>query len=118
MSHKNLTQERNAMQVIDSKEIKGVKKAREIVDAQQRRIWQLELALDDLARACEIAQYSQQYNLTETFREAANALLEDRLTVPEQEQTPLKVQIITGEINDDVNRQIQEKAKTAAGVND
>jgi hypothetical protein len=104
------------MQVIDSKEIKGVKKAREIVDAQQRRIWQLEIALDDLARACEIAQYSQQYNLTETFREAANELLEDRLVVPEEENKPLKIQIVTGEISDDINNQISEKAKQAAGV--
>jgi len=104
------------MQVIDSKEIKGVKKAREIVDTQQRRIWQLEQALDDLARACEIAQYSQQYNLTETFRDTANELLQDRLTVPEQEQGPMKIQIVTGELSDDINQQIAEKAKQAAGV--
>lgn len=106
------------MQVIDPKEIKGVKKARDIVDAQQRRIWQLEMALDDLARACEIAQYSQQYNLTETFRQAANELLEDRLVVPEEENKPLKIQIVTGELSDDLNQQISAKAKTAAGIDD
>jgi hypothetical protein len=106
------------MQVIDSKEIKRLKDAREIVDAQQQRIWHLELALDDLARACEIAQYSQQYNLTETFRAAANELLEDRLTVPEQENTPLKIQIVTGDLDEDLNRQILDKAKIAADIND
>lgn len=104
------------MQIINSKEVKGVKQAREIIDSQQQRIWQLEQVLDDLARACEIAQYSQQYHLTESFREAACTALEDRLTLPETEQTPLKVQIVTGELNEELNRQISEKAKKAAGI--
>jgi hypothetical protein len=104
------------MQVIDSKEIKRLKNAREIVDNQQRRIWQLEMALDDLARACEIAQYSQQYHLTDAFRQAAAELLEDRLTIPEEENKTMKIQIVTGELNDDINQQITEKAKKAAGV--
>jgi hypothetical protein len=104
------------MQIIDSDQIKRVKQAREVIDAQQKRIWQLEQTLDDLARACEIAQYSQQYNLTETFREAANDMLQDRLVAPEVEQGTPKFKIITGEIDEDLNRQLSNKAKVTAGA--
>lgn len=104
------------MQIIDSEQIKRVKQAREIIDTQQKRIWQLEQTLDDLARACEIAQYSQQYNLTETFREAANDMLQDRLVAPEVEQGTPKFKIITGEIDEELNRQLSSKAKMAAGA--
>jgi len=104
------------MQIIDSEQIKRVKQAREIIDTQQKRIWQLEQTLDDLARACEIAQYSQQYNLTETFRDAANGMLQDRLVAPEVEQGTPKFKIITGEIDEELNSQLSNKAKVVAGA--
>jgi hypothetical protein len=104
------------MQIIDSEQIKRVKQAREIIDTQQKRIWQLEQTLDDLARACEIAQYSQQYNLTETFRDTANDMLQDRLVAPEVEQGAPKFKIITGEIDEELNHQLSNKAKVAAGA--
>lgn len=104
------------MQVIDSKEIKRLAKARDIIDDNQRRIWVLERALDDLARACEIAIYSQQYSVTDVYREEATKLLEDRLVIPEGEQAPIKIQIVTGEVDADLQKQISDKAKIAAGV--
>jgi hypothetical protein len=104
------------MQVINSKEIKRLAKARDIIDDNQRRIWRLEQALDDLARACEIAMYSQQYSVTDVYRQEAEKLLEDRLTLPEGEQSPLKIQIVTGEIDAELQKQITEKSKIAAGV--
>ena len=104
------------MDIVKSAEIKSVKVARKIIDAQTERIWALENCLADLSRACEIAQYSQQYHLTESFRQAADDMLADRLTVSEPEDQSMKINIITGELDSELNRQITERAKIAAGI--
>jgi hypothetical protein len=52
--------------VIDPSELKTSKKIKTIIADQQQRIFRLEQMLDDLCRSCEIAQYSQQYTITET----------------------------------------------------
>ena len=107
------------MEIIDSKEIKKIKEARKLIDDMQKRIWQLEHSLADLSRATEIAQYSQQYNVVETYRVEAEELLQDRLTLPEGDQSndPLKIRIY--ENGDDMNQKIHEhvtkKAQQAAG---
>lgn len=106
------------MDLIDSKEIKKIKEARAKIDQQQDRIWKLEHALADLARASEIAQYSQQYNVVETYRTEAEELLQDRLTVPDPDQTqdPLKIRIYEGgkDMNQKIHDHVTKKAKQAA----
>ena len=105
-------------QIIDPAQIKASKKIKDIVATQQQRIFHLEKMLDDLSRSCEIAQYSGQYSITETFRTEAEEMLRDRITLPEAEQPEggLKVQIVTGQVDAKINKQITEKAKVAAGV--
>jgi hypothetical protein len=104
--------------VIDPSELKTSKKIKTIVAEQQQRIFRLEQMLDDLCRSCEIAQYSQQYTITETYRTEAEELLRDRIVLPEIAPTEggMKLQIVTGEVSDDINKQITEKAKAAAGI--
>lgn len=107
------------MDIINSQEIKKIKEARKIIDSQQQRIWKLENTLADLARATEIAQYSQQYNVVETYRIEAEEILEDRLTIPEadQNQDPLKIRIYENgdDINQKINEHVTKKAQQAAG---
>lgn len=108
------------MELINTKELRKVTEARKIIDNQQKRIWDLERALDDIARATEIAQYSGQYNVVETYRTEAEELLKDRIVIPEEEQQEMKLRIVTGEVskdtNDALNNAITEKSKIAAGV--
>jgi len=107
------------MDLIDVKEIKKIKEARTKIDEQQKRIWKLEHALADLARASEIAQYSQQYNVVETYRLEAEELLQDRLVVPESDPDtdPLKIRIYEGgeDMNQKIHDHVTKKAKQAAG---
>jgi hypothetical protein len=107
------------MDIVDSKEIKKIKEARTKIDEQQKRIWKLEHALADLARASEIAQYSQQYNVVETYRIEAEELLQDRLTAPELDQTqdPLKIRIYKGgeDMNEKIHDHVTQKSNQAAG---
>ena len=110
------------MQIIDIDNIKASKKVKTIINDQQKRIWKLERALDDLGRAAEIAQYSGQYSVIDTYRAEAEELLKDRITLPELDTSmeSTKYRILTGEVSDEtskaINEHIAEKAKVAAGV--
>ena len=99
--------------IIDPNELKTSKKIKTIVAAQQQRIFRLEQMLDDLCRSCEIAQYSQQYTITETYRTEAEELLRDRIVLPEIAPTEggMKLQIVTGEISEETNKQIAASVK-------
>lgn len=82
------------MELIDPATLKRVADARKIVADLQVRLLAREQALDDLARAFEIAQYSGQYQLVESFRNTANEQLEDRLIMPAAgENEDLKIRI-------------------------
>ena len=81
------------MELIDPASLKKIADARKVVADLQVRLLEREQALDDLARAVEIAQYSGQYQLIDNFRHTANTQLEDRLTMPEEAQADLKIRI-------------------------
>ena len=99
--------------IIDPNELKTSKKIKTIVATQQQRIFRLEQMLDDLCRSCEIAQYSQQYTITETYRTEAEELLRDRIVLPEVAPTEggMKLQIVTGEVSDETNKKIAASVK-------
>ena len=99
--------------IIDPNELKTSKKIKGIIATQQQRIFKLEQMLDDLCRSCEIAQYSQQYTITETYRTEAEELLRDRIVLPEIAPTEggMKLQIVTGEVSEETNKQIAASVK-------
>jgi hypothetical protein len=101
------------MEPINTKELKTTKKIKQMIDDQQFRIFKLEQMLDDLCRSCEIAQYSQQYTITETYRTEAEELLRDRIVLPEIAPTEggMKLQIVTGEVSDETNKKIAASVK-------
>jgi hypothetical protein len=101
------------MEIIDPNELKTSKKIKTIVAEQQQRIFRLEQMLDDLCRSCEIAQYSQQYTITETYRTEAEEMLRDRIVLPEIAPTEggMKLQIVTGQVSDETNKQIAASVK-------
>ena len=77
------------MIIQDPAEVKGIKQARPIIDALQRRLYICGEKLDDLARAVEIAMVSGQYQLLVSFVQDARVCLEDRLMYPEVSQEDL-----------------------------
>jgi hypothetical protein len=99
--------------IIDPSELKASKKIKGIIATQQQRIFKLEQMLDDLCRSCEIAQYSQQYTITETYRTEAEEMLRDRIVLPEIAPTEggMKLQIVTGEVSEETNKQIAASVK-------
>lgn len=82
------------MELIDSLKIRKVTDARKVINDLQARLLAREQCLDDLARAVEIAQYSNQFHHVDSFRASAEEQLSDRLIVPlEGENTDLKIRI-------------------------
>ncbi len=99
------------MNIVDPKTLKP-KQARELVVTLQQRIYQLENCLDDLMRSVEIAQYTKQYQVTETFVRDAETLLKDRLIVPEIDQSNAKFTLVEGELSQDTIDKIKSNAQT------
>jgi hypothetical protein len=88
------------MQFQHPKDLKP-KAARELALKLQLRILKLEHCLDDLSRSVEIAQFTKQYQVTEAFVRDAEALLEDRLVLPEADQSNAKFTLIEGDLDQD-----------------
>jgi hypothetical protein len=87
------------------------KAARELALELQLRILKLENCLDDLSRSMEIAQFTKQYQVTETFVRDAEELLKDRLVLPETDQSNTKFTLVEGELSQDTIDQIKSSAK-------
>ena len=87
------------------------KAARELALNLQLRILKLENCLDDLSRSVEIAQFTKQYTVTEAFVRDAEALLEDRLIVPEIDQSNRKFVLVEGEVDKQTVNDIVANAK-------
>ena len=98
------------MEFVNPKDLKP-KAARELALNLQLRILKLENCLDDLSRSVEIAQFTKQYNVTEAFVRDAEALLEDRLIVPELDQSNRKFTLVEGEITKETVEEIRANAK-------
>jgi hypothetical protein len=87
------------------------KAARELALELQLRILKLENCLDDLSRSLEIAQYTKQYQVTETFVRDAEELLKDRLMLPEISQGNTKFTLVEGELSQETIDSIRSSAK-------
>jgi predicted DNA-binding protein (UPF0251 family) len=98
------------MEFVNPKDLKP-KAARELALKLQLRILKLENCLDDLSRSMEIAQYTKQYQVTETFVRVAEALLADRLVIPEADQSDTKFTLVEGELSQETIDSIRSSAK-------
>jgi hypothetical protein len=86
------------MQLINSEEVKTIKLARPIIDDLQGRLLTAEDLLQDLSRALEIARYSGQYQLVESFRQSAEDYLTDKLERPDSsvKADQQRIVVVTG----------------------
>lgn len=100
--------EQDTIQELDAPEIK-LENAPETLEDAVRRIMRLEMALDDLARATEIAQFSKQYHLAETYIREAEELLETRIIVPEVEQGDFNLTVIEGSADEELIKKVAEQ---------
>lgn len=96
------------MEFINPEKMKP-KALKELVLDLQARLYKAENCLDDLSRAVEIATFTKQFQVVDAFVRDAEALLEDRITLPEIEQGDTKYTIVEGEITDETREAIRNK---------
>jgi DNA-binding transcriptional regulator YbjK len=71
------------MEPIDFNNVKASKKVKKLIAELQYRLLQTEDALEDIARAAEIAEVTGQVEMMSTFVAQANELLRDRIVRPD-----------------------------------
>lgn len=64
-----------------------------------KRIMEVEMRLEDLSRAVEIAEITGQINLVEGFRKAADESLEKKITMKRENTGDLNITVVTGELD-------------------
>lgn len=70
--------------------------APEELDSAVQRILKAEMVLEDLVRAVEIAQATQQWQLMDSFISEATAYLSGKIQIEQPDFGPLKLQVVTG----------------------
>lgn len=81
------------MILIDTNDINASKKVKTLIDELQMRLLQTEDALEDIARAAEIAQITGQVEMMSAFVTQANEVLADRIVRPDSSITADKHKI-------------------------
>jgi hypothetical protein len=71
------------MELVDVNEIKATKKVKQLILDLQVKLLSTEDALEDVARAAEIAEISGQFEVMSTFVRQANEVLADRIVRPD-----------------------------------
>ena len=79
--------------------------APETLELAVERIMELEMRLEDLARACEIASITRQFEMYESFVNAAQESLKTKIQIEQPSAEDLKLTVITDD------RETEENAK-------
>jgi hypothetical protein len=94
--------------------------APEDVEQAIERIIELEMRLEDLVRATEIAEASGQWHIINGFRLDADSALANKITVEYPQSDEPNITLVTGEVSDATQKQfndmVTERAKKAAGI--
>lgn len=90
------------MELIDVNEIKATKKVKQLILDLQIKLLSTEDALEDVARAAEIAEISGQFEVMNTFVRQANEVLADRIVRPDSsvKAGDYKMTVITNDEED------------------
>jgi hypothetical protein len=67
-----------------------------------KRIMEVEMRLEDLSRACEIAVITRQFEIVEAFTQSANESLINKIVMEQPSLDDFKLTVITDEKEEDV----------------
>ena len=73
--------------------------APETIEDAIKRILELEMKLEDLSRAAEIASITRQFEILDSFKTEADRCLESKITIEQPSTADLKLTVITGELD-------------------
>jgi len=99
---------------VDEKDLPPVPEAKlinkpEDLDAAVERIMELEMRLEDLARACEIAMITRQFDVVESFKATADECLLKKIVIEQPTAEDFKLTILEGEVSEETKKELKEK---------
>jgi hypothetical protein len=74
--------------------------APETLEDAVKRILEVEMRLEDLARACEIASITRQFEILDAFKTAADTYLQGKIQIKQPDLGEFKVTVITDDKED------------------
>lgn len=83
--------------------------APEDLEAAIKRIMEVEMRLEDLSRATEIAMITRQFDMVESFKSAADDCLQSKITMEHPTAEDFKLTVIEGEISEETKKEIKER---------
>jgi hypothetical protein len=83
--------------------------APETLEAAIERIMEVEMRLEDLARASEIASITRQFEMLDSFKMAADECLLTKITIEQPTAEDFKLTVIEGEVSEETQEAIRKK---------
>lgn len=78
-----------------------------------KRLMEVEMRLEDLSRAVEIAEITGQFNLVGGFRSAADESLQKKITIKREATGDMNLTVITGELDPELANKIGDQKAQA-----
>jgi hypothetical protein len=97
------------MTPVDFGQIKASKKVKQLIAELQDRLLHTEDALEDIARAAEIAEITGQVEMMSTFVQQANELLKNRIVRPDSSVAAENYKMVV--VTDDTKEANHDSAK-------
>jgi hypothetical protein len=99
MSNKSTTTEVSEEELL-KKYLPTYVNAPEDLEQARDRILEVEMALEDLARAVEIAQVTNNLSMLDSFRQTAESVLQSKIEIVQPDQSDMKLNVVIDDRKD------------------
>jgi hypothetical protein len=99
MSNKSTTTEVSEEELL-KKYLPTYVNAPEDLEQARDRILEVEMALEDLARAVEIAQVTNNMSMLDSFRQTAESVLQSKIEIVQPDQSDMKLNVVIDDRKD------------------
>ena len=79
-----------------------------------QRIMQVEMLLEDLSRATEIATITRQFEILDGFKRSADDYLEGKITIEQPTSEDLTLTVVEGEVSEETKKALKDKYAKAS----
>jgi hypothetical protein len=87
--------------------------APETLEDAVQRILQVEMLLEDMSRAAEIAAITGQFNIIEGFRTSAEEYLKGKIQIEQPDMGEFKLTVVSGKVSEETAKQLSDKLNDA-----
>ena len=83
--------------------------APETLEDAIQRILHVEMLLEDLSRATEIASITRQFEILDGFKRTADDYLAGKITIEQPTAEDLKLTVVEGEVSEETKKALKDK---------